>query len=48
MNYSASRLDEVIIYLCPSVSICGSPNLMYCTQLKEPLYGLVGAKPLVY
>ncbi|BAY44765.1 hypothetical protein SAMD00079811_23670 [Scytonema sp. HK-05] len=23
----------IIIYLCPSVSICGSPNLMYCTQL---------------
>jgi hypothetical protein len=32
MKYSTSRLDEVQIYLCPSVSICGSPNLMYCTQ----------------
>jgi hypothetical protein len=32
-RYSASRLDEVEIYLCPSVSICGSYFLMYCTQL---------------
>ncbi|BAY47606.1 hypothetical protein SAMD00079811_52240 [Scytonema sp. HK-05] len=32
-DYNASRLDEVIIYLCPSVSICGFYFLMYCTQL---------------
>jgi hypothetical protein len=32
MKYSTSGLDEVIIYLCPSVSICGSYFLMYCTQ----------------
>jgi hypothetical protein len=31
--YSTSRLGQVQIYLCPSVSICGSYFLMYCTQL---------------
>ncbi|WP_143172848.1 hypothetical protein [Scytonema sp. HK-05] len=31
-KYSASPLDEVIIYLCPSVFICGFYFLMYCTQ----------------
>jgi len=36
--YSASRLNEVILYLCPSVSICGSYFLMYFIQHHQALY----------